>query len=300
MNKKGYEGKIAFMIFGLLVLVISATTSFSFFYEYFGDIIPSSLMGESLRRIISGVIGTLLFDVATVVWLWVYLNEAETYEQRGISIAMAIVAFAGAAAATIAYLSLTAAGPLAFDATTNSAIGNIALAVVIIGVVFNFAAKQLFDRYSFDSKAAVREANRRDKIQKAENEQADYLDDLVTKGVKENLQGLAPVIADEQARSLAGKFYGKEMVKYHNPGFANIANDEEEPDPKVERVTDESEVTPKPAKSKISVDRPRQKKCAYCGNTFPWSAKRKYCNDSCRTNASKKRRRKNYHSNKGG
>ena len=64
----------------------------------------------------------------------------------------------------------------------------------------------------------MREADRRDAIQKAEAQQASYLDKLVQQKVKERLEAQAAELANLQATRLANIFAAREKAKYHDNG----------------------------------------------------------------------------------
>jgi hypothetical protein len=211
---KKTAAKFTAMAFGAVILAISASTSFAFFYNYFSSLIPPGVLGPDVAALISGVIGTLLFDVAAVVWLQTYLNDARTPEQRAISLMMLIITFIGAAAASVAHLSLSATGELALDVATLDSIATVALVTVIIGVIANFGSTIAYQRFSYDNKQAVRESDREDEIQKAEDGAANELDALVSQKLKERLTQIAPTLADDQAARIAAQYQRREAAKY--------------------------------------------------------------------------------------
>ena len=256
MNKNNHKAKAAgfiFLFFSAAVMLISAITSFSFFYTYFPTLIPASVLDASLRSIISGMVGMMLFDVAAVIWLFTYLNHSETSEQRAISLAMTLITFLGAAAASIAYLSLNAQGEMRLDDSTLATIGIIALITVIGGIIANFGSAQAHHRFSLENKRAVHESDRRDLILQAEEEQAQYLDNLIAQQMKEKLSGLAPGLAQKQAEKLASRFYNHESSKYAGRGnkASQGANKQvsafaaDSPDPGIEIVSLDEESSPK-------------------------------------------------------
>lgn len=200
--------------FGVVILAISASTSFAFFYNYFSNLIPPGVLGPAVAALISGIVGTLLFDVASVVWLQTYLNDAKTPEQRAISLIMLIVTFVGAAAASVAHLSLSATGELALDAATLGSIATVALVTVIIGVIANFGSVIAYQRFSKESKDAVRESDRSDVIQKAEDAQLDELDVQLDKEVRDVLADMVPDLARQQAARIAARIARREGAKY--------------------------------------------------------------------------------------
>ncbi len=204
--------------FGVVILSISSVTTFSFFSTYFAAIFPAEMLGGELASLLAGGAGVILFDLASVYWLNTFLKHAETSEQRGIALIMLIVTFVGAAGASIAQLGLAASGDVALDVSTRQSIANAAVWTVIAGVVSNFGANIAYGRFSLASKAAVMEADRRDMIQDAENEQAQHLDGLIAQQVKELLTSEAAALAGEQASRVVDAFRRREMSKYAGAG----------------------------------------------------------------------------------
>jgi len=225
MNKKNPQYKKSgamFMVgaFGVVILAISAVTTFSFFATYFSAIFPAGMLGPELAALLAGGAGVVLFDIAAIYWLHTFLNHAETSEQRGIALLMLFVTFVGAAGASIAQLGLAASGDVALDPATRQSIANASVWTVIVGVVFNFGANIAYGRFSLASKQAVMEADRRDMLQDAEDEQARLLDGLIAQNVKELITGAAPLLAQEQAKRLVTQFQAREMAKYAGTGSA--------------------------------------------------------------------------------
>lgn len=214
MTHKEQAVGFIFTLFAAALLVISASTTFGFFYRFFTAWLPAGLVSSDVAAIVSGMVGVLLFDVASLIWLWAFLFNARTSEQRAISLVMAGLTFVGAAAASIAHLGLTASGDIAFDGTTANTIGMAALITVIGGVVVNFGSSLLYSRYSPDNKERVRLAERADKIAAAEQQQAAALDELVASKIESKLAALADSLAEQQAAELASRFYHAEAGKY--------------------------------------------------------------------------------------
>jgi hypothetical protein len=200
--------------FTAVILAISSVTTFSFFAAYFTDIFPKGMIGAELAGLLAGGAGVVLFDLACVYWLNTFLKHAETSEQRAIALLMIVVTFVGAAGASVAQLGLAAAGDVALDPSTRQSIANAAVWTVIAGVVVNFGANVAYTRFSIEAKAAVREADRRDLIQAAEDEQATLLDKLIAQEVKGLIAAQAPDLAKEQAARLVDSFRQREQSKY--------------------------------------------------------------------------------------
>lgn len=216
VNPQYKKSGAMFMVggFGVVILAISAVTTFSFFSTYFSSIFPTGMLGPELASLLAGGAGVILFDIASVYWLHTFLNHAETSEQRGIALIMLIVTFVGAAGASIAQLGLAASGDVALDPATRQSIANASVWTVIIGVVSNFGANIAYGRFSLASKQAVMEADRRDMVQNAEDEQARLLDGLIAQNVKELITAEAGKLAQEQAKRVVAAFRAREMAKY--------------------------------------------------------------------------------------
>jgi heme/copper-type cytochrome/quinol oxidase subunit 3 len=204
---------VIFSLFVVAILLISALTSFAFFYTFLPGLVPEGMIDGTLGRIVSGIIGVLLLDVATVVWLSNFLHNSETSEQRGIALIMTIITFIGSATASIAYIGLSGQNELSLAGETRATIGIASLFMVIGAIILNFAATQFHTRFSLESKQAVLEADRRDRLQTAEAENARHLDGLVEQSLKKQFQDLAPELAKTRARDLAHKMYSNEMTK---------------------------------------------------------------------------------------
>lgn len=205
-----------------IIIVISATTTYGFFSTYFPAIVSPALVGPMYAQMISGMIGVLCFDLMTVTFLMAFLYHAGTPEQRAISLTMVFVTFGFSAIASAAHLYMSASGNMAADAATLTTLRNIAMVAVVAGVVIDFGAWISYTRYSYGSKMRVREADRRDNIQKAEQQQANYLDALVQQQVKEKLEAQASELAQLQATRLAGIFATRERAKYHDGGQPSL------------------------------------------------------------------------------
>lgn len=215
-----YKKKAAqyiFVFFGVIVLVISAITSFSFFYTFFGNLLPDGFVENSISRMVSGVIGTVLFDLATAVWLFVFLQASNSPEQRAISGIMTLVVFVGAASSSVAYLILTATGQLALDAGTQDSVATFALVVVIIGVIANFGAAQAHRALSTENKEAITLSNWRDKLAKNKQKNKKGLMRQVEAQVKEQLKIISPDLAKIKTQLLVQEFLetegGEELLE---------------------------------------------------------------------------------------
>lgn len=205
------------------IMLISSVTSFGFFFNFFNTLIPPTLpiIGGVVGAIISGLIGVLLFDVSTAVWLYAYLNTAETPQQRATALTMSGAAFVGAAAASIAHLSLSATQLDALTVEAEAWVSLGALLIVILGVVANFGAAINYQRNSLEARQAVREADRRDTMLLAEDQHRSDLDKLVKTKTKSLLDAKSDQLANMQAERIAQEFLDREAAKY-DPNYSPI------------------------------------------------------------------------------
>lgn len=206
---------------GTLYFVLSAITSFAFFYVNLPAFLPLPPMGgweNVLEPVISGAIGVALFTYATVRWLQIYLHGCDNNEQRAISQTAFWVTFWADAAASFAYIFLSGNTLLTLPADLYWWISLVNIFMVAAAVVFNFYSYVQFNASSNISKQAIREAERVGKIQKVEDEAADYLDDLVQQGVRERLNAKAQQIANAQADRIAEERANIELAKGKREG----------------------------------------------------------------------------------
>lgn len=203
-----------FMMFTIGVMIISAVTSFGFFYTYFGNLLPAGLVDSNISQAVSGIIGTSLFSIATAIWLLAFLYHAQTPEQRAVSLAMTIVAFLGDSFSSVAYLVLNATGEMmVVSDQTREVVAMVSLVVVIFGIIANFGASQMYNRFSERSKQAVREADRRDRMSVILDQKRADLDSKVAAQVDVELEALIPQLAKGQAGKLADEFRNVEQLR---------------------------------------------------------------------------------------
>lgn len=201
---------------GTLYFVLSAITSFAFFYVNLPGFLPLPPMGgweDVLEPVLSGAIGVALFTYATVRWLQIYLHGCDNNEQRAISQTAFWATFWADAAASFAYIFLSGNTLLSLPQDLYWWISLVSIFMVAAAVVFNFFSYVQFNASSNISKEAIREAERLGKIQQVEEEAADYLDDLVQQGVRERLNAKAQQIANAQADRIADERANIELAK---------------------------------------------------------------------------------------
>ncbi|MCA9917692.1 MAG: hypothetical protein KC445_07060 [Anaerolineales bacterium] len=130
MNKSSKSPmiKYAFVIFGILIgsinAVLTAVFSFTYLPAAFGN--PNGLLAPYL----AAFYGLLIMDVAYLAWFYVYLRLAESKEQRGLSLFMAIASLAASIMATITQLATNSFGLVDLTAYSET-VGLIAMGVMI-------------------------------------------------------------------------------------------------------------------------------------------------------------------------
>lgn len=262
--------KWGFAAWGVVVFLISASTTFAFFMTYFSGWIPEGILDPWLSAILSGVAGMLLFDVAAVLWLYQFLRNAASSEQRAIAIGMTMLDFVFAAAASIAYLGLTATGDLALSGVAKDTIGLIALGVVILGVVINFGSTLAYTRFDPVTKEDVREAERRDRVDRAYAEAQKKLDAEVARQLGLEIDDLSRQIVMAQTSKLTTGFYDVETRRFET----------ESPHKKSPPSQKSTKVEPGKVAELIANSPPEIKRCPWCGEVV--EGRRKFCNSNHR------------------
>ena len=208
---------------GMIYFLLSAITSFAFFFTYFPQFLPLPYLGEWAEFIepaVSGLIGVALFDYAAVKWLQIYLHGCDNNDQRSTARTAFWFGFVGSAASSFAYIFLTSNRLFAIPDNLRWWLSVGAVLIISVSVVFNFYSKISFDEQSNSSKLAIREAERRGRIQKAEEEEADHLDALIEQKVKEKLAAEADSLAEEQARRVVARRVEMERAKGAERGMS--------------------------------------------------------------------------------
>ena len=173
MNLEKIAANKTAKLLGSLYFVLSAITSFAFFYVNLPAFLPLPSLGgwESvLEPVISGAIGVALFTFATVRWLQIYLHGCDNNEQRAISKTAFWVTFWADAAASFAYIFLSGNALLTLPQDVYWWISLVSIFMVASAVVFNFYSYVQFNASSNVSKQAIREANREGRIQEVQEE----------------------------------------------------------------------------------------------------------------------------------
>ena len=141
MNKSIARKAVAFLatVLAGLVVLIGAVTTFTYGYEVIGAFIMPSLIGESLSRIVSGILTTLLFDVSYITALFVFIYVAESTMQRAVTLIQLVTCALFSVLASIVSMSLlgNAADVLTADTLHGMQITGMVVLIVafVLGVV---------------------------------------------------------------------------------------------------------------------------------------------------------------------
>ena len=122
-------------VFGVLVLIVNAAVTWQF-GTYFLDT-AFGIQNPDWAGVAGGGYAILFLDIAALVWFLTYVRLAETPEQRGLSLAGAVIAFVGSLAATAYMLAQGTVGMLntyAEDVSTASQF--LMILIVLVHAVF--------------------------------------------------------------------------------------------------------------------------------------------------------------------
>jgi hypothetical protein len=220
MDLKKIAANKTMRLIGGIYFVLSAVTSFAFFFVHLPAFVPLPFLGAEMASVvepvISGLIGVALFDLAAIKWLEIYLYGSGNNDQRDIAQRAFWVGFWGSAASSFAYIFLTGNNLVVLPTEAAWWMSITSIFIIAASVVFNFYSKIVFDSHSNQSKEAIREAERLGRIQEAEANEADYLDDLIAQNVKERLNQHAAELASEQAEKIVAERLAIERAKYAN------------------------------------------------------------------------------------
>jgi len=142
-NQKPVTARAVGVIFGSLLVILSALTSAAFFYQFAGNAF-TFLVGD-LSPWLSALVGVLCFEIASLVWAWLRANDADTAGQLAISNIAAWLTMGGGLAVTVVYFGLTVdlvASNL--DQTANMVLSLIGALLIVAGIAGNFAAAHVY------------------------------------------------------------------------------------------------------------------------------------------------------------
>lgn len=185
MKNQSYVVRWLLLMFATLIVVVNATLSFAFGYDYLG---PAFGISGWLSPVIGGVYAVLVADVAFLVWFWVYRRLAETLVQRSISMVIGVMALVLSVAMSVNQLAVNSYN-LVDLSDYHRGVGLIAL-TIIIGItaahIISLCAFELFDQEerSRSTKIQIQARLMEESIQTAEAQ----LDD-VRSAIVQTIQG---------------------------------------------------------------------------------------------------------------
>jgi len=144
------------VIFGGLLVLLSALTSAAFFYRFAGSAF-SFLVGD-LSPWLAAAVGVLCFEAASLVWAWLRANDADTGGQLAVSNIAAWATMGGGLIVTVIYFALTSDLLVTrIDATAETVLSLIGGLLIIAGIAGNFAAGHI---YRINASSHVASGNR--------------------------------------------------------------------------------------------------------------------------------------------
>jgi hypothetical protein len=207
--------QFVFAGFKILIVAISALTSFAFFITFLPSLIPSIITTEQGGSLITGLVGVILLDGACLVWLHLR-GTAETGQQGTMAFAGAVIAFCGSALASVAYLALSASEVI-LDSQSTYTLQMVSLIGIITAVVANFALAILYEQNSIENQENAREIKRHHRIMNTEARHEKQLSGDMERLMREALKGRAPEMAQTGTEWYVEKIKDKERRRYGRP-----------------------------------------------------------------------------------
>lgn len=208
-----------FIVFTIIVILISSTLTFSFFLEFLPNFLPMELVGKEISQIFSGLFGLLVFDIGSLVWLYVYLKLAENDSQRTTSMFASLIDFAGSLITSFTYLIITGQKLYALSEGLRSNIGFVALISIAFVMVYNFFSIWVYKKNSDESLKDIDEGRRRQRLQNLFKAREAILDKDIEKLVRDEYNRRKPEIAKMIAEKTINKKIEEEL------GRAGIGTD---------------------------------------------------------------------------
>lgn len=129
---------------GLVLLIISASTSFLFYSTYVGDIFN---FAPAVSWLLAGVIGVLLGEGGIVAWSYLRLNHAKTGKQLGLALAGFTISLIASAATTFVFLLLALSKTLLSNSLDATSIANLSLFGGVLIAIMAVVQLALFSYY---------------------------------------------------------------------------------------------------------------------------------------------------------
>ena len=142
-TQKPAAAKAVALLFGGVLLLISAATSMAFFSEYAPALF--SFVSPELSPYLSALVGALVFEGASVVWSWLRSHDSDTATQLSVASTGAWSAMAGGLLVTACYflLNVTLLAER-LDTTAQTTISLLSGLLIIVGVALNFCLAHIY------------------------------------------------------------------------------------------------------------------------------------------------------------
>jgi len=159
-HQKPVTSRAVSVLFGGVLVLLSALTSAAFFYRFAGD--AFAFLVGNLSPWLASLVGVLCFEIASLVWAWLRANDADTAAQIAVSSIAAWLTMGGGLVVTVIYFALTT--PLInaqLDSTVETVFSLIGGLLIITGIAGNFAAAHIYRINAFSHAAASQAAELR-------------------------------------------------------------------------------------------------------------------------------------------
>jgi len=140
-NPKPVTSKAVAVIFGGILVALSALTSAAFFFRYAAD--AFTFLAGDLSPWISALVGVICYEGAALVWAWLRSNDADTAQQLAVANIASWAAMIGGLCVTCVFFALNS-DLINLDATATEAVSLIGGMLIIIGIGGNFAAGHIY------------------------------------------------------------------------------------------------------------------------------------------------------------
>ena len=145
-------------IMGIILISVSAVTSFMFFAEYASGVFQR--ISPTLSPYLAGLVGVISFEIMSVVWRYLHANNADTERQMKLAQAGALFSLMGGLLVTVIYFALQTellAGVI--DAQTLTTLQILGGILIILGVSGNFGLYHFYEEASSSHQANLQKSH---------------------------------------------------------------------------------------------------------------------------------------------
>ena len=203
-----------FTAFLVLIVFVSSVLTFGFFYEFLPNFLPVELVGENISKVLSGLFGLLVFDIGSLVWLYVHLKISENDSQRTIAIFASGINFAGSLITSFTYLVITGQKLYNLSDDLRQTIGFVSLLCIAGVLVYNFFSVWMFKKNSDESITDIMEGKRQQRLKDAFLQRQKMLDKAVEAEVRKRFNEQKTHIANQIADSYVQKKIEEELGRH--------------------------------------------------------------------------------------